>query len=56
MRKYFESLYSNELENLEIFDKFIHYLPKLNQGYIIHNVNISVMSIKIETTVKKTQD
>jgi hypothetical protein len=33
IRKYFENLYSNKLENLEEMNKFLdaYHLPKLNQ-------------------------
>jgi hypothetical protein len=50
---YFESLYSNKLENLEEMYKFLHIFdhPKLDQEHINH-VNRSITYNDIKATVK----
>jgi glutamyl-tRNA reductase len=53
IRDYFENLYSNELENLEEMDKFLHTYehPKLNQEDIKH-LNKSITRNEIEVAIK----
>jgi hypothetical protein len=52
MRKYFENLHSNTLENLEEIDTLLDIfdLPKLHQEAINH-LNRSITSNKIKTVI-----
>jgi hypothetical protein len=53
IRDYFESLYSNEFENLKEMDRFLETYnhPILNQGDISH-LNRSITKIEIEAAIK----
>ena len=53
MRSYFESLYSNKIENIEHIDKFLETYdpPKLNLEDI-HNLNRSISSNEIQDVIK----
>jgi hypothetical protein len=53
IKKYFENLYSNKLENLEEMDKFLDTYdhPKLNQEDVNH-LNRSITHNEIETAIK----
>jgi hypothetical protein len=57
IREYFQKLYSNKLENLEIMDKFLDTFdhPKLNQEDINH-LNRSITLNEIEAAIKNLQD
>jgi hypothetical protein len=52
-KKYFETLYSNKLENLKETDKYLdaYDLPKLNQEHI-ENLNIYLACTNIKTLIK----
>lgn len=54
MKKYYELLFANKLENLDEMDKFLgrHKWPKLTQEEI-KNLNRLVTSKKIELVIKK---
>ena len=53
IRKYYENLYDNKLDNLEEMDKFLstHPLPKLKQEEI-ENLNRPITSKEIESVIK----
>lgn len=54
MRKYYEQLFANKLENLDKMNTFLgrHKLPKLTQAEI-KNLNRLTTSKKIELVIKK---
>ena len=54
MRKYYEQLYANKLDNLDEMDKFLetHKLPKLNQEES-ENLNRQVTPNETEAVIKK---
>ena len=54
VRKYYEQLYTNKLDNLDEMDKFLetHKLPKLNQEES-ENLNRQIITSEIETIIKK---
>ena len=56
IRKYYEQVYANKLDNLEEMDKFLetHSSPKLNQEEI-HNLNRLITRTEIEYEGKKTK-
>ena len=56
MRKYYEKLYANKLDNVEEMDKFIetHNLPKPNHEEM-QNLNILIASNEIESVIKRFQ-
>ena len=53
VREYYEKLYINEVDNLEVMDKFLntHTLPKLKQEEL-ENVNRPITSEEIESVIK----
>ena len=55
LRKYYEQLYANKLDNLDKMDKFleIYSLPKLNQEES-ENLNRQITPSEIATVIKKT--
>ena len=54
VRKYYEQLYANKLDNLDEMDKFLetYSLPKLNQEES-ENLNRQITPSEIETVIKK---
>ena len=56
VRKYFEQLYTNKLDNLDEMDKFLetYNLPELNQEEL-ENLNRQITSSEIEAVIKKSQ-
>ena len=54
VRKYFEQLYTNKLDNLDEMDKFLetYNLPELNQEEL-ENLNRQITSSEIEAVIKK---
>ena len=56
IRKYYEKLYANKLDNLEEMDQFLntHTLPKLKQEEI-ENLNRPKTSEEIESVIKNLQ-
>ena len=56
IRKYFEQLYANKLDNLGEMDKFLetYNLPKINQEES-ENLNIQITPNDIEAVIKKLQ-
>ena len=54
IRKYYEQLYANKLDNLDKIDKFleIYSLPKLNQE-AAENLNRQITPNEIEAVIKK---
>ena len=53
VKEYYEKLYVNKLDNLEVMDKFLntHTLPKLKQAEI-ENLNRPITSEEIESVIK----
>ena len=56
VRKYYEQLYANKLDNLDEMDKFLetYNLPKLNQEES-ENLNSEIIPSEIEAVIKKKQ-
>ena len=54
VRKYYEQLYANQLDNLDKMGKFLetHNLPNINQGES-ENLNRQITPSKIEAVIKK---
>ena len=54
VRKYYEQLFANKLDNLDEMDKFLetYNLPKLNQEES-ENLNRQIISHEIEAVIKK---
>ena len=54
VRKYYEQLYANKLDNLDKLDKILetYYLPKLNQEES-ENLNRQITISEIEAAIKK---
>ena len=55
VRKYYEQLYTNKLDNLDEMDKFLetYNLPKINQDES-ENLNRQITASEIEAVIKKT--
>ena len=53
VKEYYEKLYVNKLDNLEVMDKFLntHTLPELKQAEI-ENLNRPITSEEIESVIK----
>ena len=56
VRKYYEQLYANQLDNLDEIDKFLetHILPKLNQEES-ENLYRQITPSEIEAVIKNSQ-
>ena len=56
VRKYYEQLYANKLDNLDEMDKFLetYNLPKLNQEES-ENLDRQITPSKIETEIRNSQ-